>query len=242
MTLKSLLMGLTALVSFASYASPDSITIGHQNFTPENLIVGEWMGEPIVGSVTNYGIVRLNTAVAFFPEIRLKEITSAVLNFETEQDIHAVHLHGVGSEANLVEIYGYTIIFGDEKTQKYQMETYSKGKDGIAIVDEFSSTSRGALDCGSAAKLAILHGPEAELLTSITLATTDYKGEPQSEEKYASYLTNETALLARARGSLNYVAPFGDDESEEPQRYCGNTSSCPQGSTSCNIIKGAICN
>lgn len=211
-------MGLTALVSFASYASSDSITISHQNFTPENLIVGEWMGEPIVGNVTNYGIVQLNTVIAFFPKSELQEITSAILNFDTEQDIHAVHLHGIGSETNLVEVYGYTVIFGDEETQKYQMETYSKEKDGFAIVNEFSSTSRGALDCGSVAKLAILHGPESELLTSITLAATEYKGEPQSEEKYASYLTNETALLARARGSLNYIVPFSDNESDEPQK------------------------
>lgn len=204
MTFKPLVIGLTALVSSVSFASSDSITIGHQNFSPENLIVGEWMGEPIVGSVNNYGVSELNTVVAFFPESKLGEVISTVLNFEAEQDIHAVHIHGTtGSGINLAEIYGYTVIFGDEETGKYQMETYSKVEGGFAIVNEFSSTSRGALDCGSAAKLAILHGPAGEPLTSITFGKTEYKRDPQSEEKYASYLTNATALLARERGSLS---------------------------------------
>ena len=204
MNFNSLLIGITALVSSASFASSDSITIEHQSFSPESLLVGEWMGEPIVGNVHNYGVSELSTVVALFPETKLGEVVSTVLNFETEQDIHAVHIHGAGSGTNLVEIYGYTVIFGDEESGKYQMQTYSKATGDFNLVDEFSSHSRGALDCGSAAKLAILHGPAGEPLTSINFGKTEYKRDPQSEEKYASYLTNATALLARERRSFSF--------------------------------------
>lgn len=239
MTLKSIILGFTALVSSASFATTDSISIENENFKPESLVTGEWGGEPIVGDVSNYGVGGLNTVFAFFEESELENIVSSILNFETEQDIHAVHLHGTGTSSNIIELHGYTVVFGNELTETYQMETYNRTERGFVINDEFSSTARGALDCGSAAKLAILHGPAIEPLVSITLGKTEYSGSPQSEEKFSSYLTNATALLARERGSLMYVAPFSDMPSIG---HCGNSSSCEKGSSTCNILQGAICN
>lgn len=199
MTLKTILIGLAVLASSASFASNDSIAIENKSFNPQNLITGEWGGEPVVGDIESYGIAGLSTAVAFFEEQQLEDIVSSVLDFETEQDIHAVHLHGTGLNASISRLYGYTIVFGDEHTETYRMETYIRTAQGFSIDDEFSSTARGALDCDSAAKLAILHSPALESLVSITLGKTEYSGEPQSEEKFASYLTNATALLARER-------------------------------------------
>lgn len=202
MRFKLILLALTALISSSSYATSDSISIEHESFNPQSLIVGEWAGEPIVGDVKNYGIEALNTVIAFFSEQELDAVVASVLNFETDQDIHAVHLHGRGSQLSISELHGYIIVFGNEETEQYRMETYTRTAHGFVMDNDFSGSARGALDCGSAAKFAILHGPASSALTSISLGKTEYSSDPQSEEKFASYLTNATALLARERGGI----------------------------------------
>lgn len=220
MLMFSAVLVLPAILNTASAADPEPhISIEQQDFMAERIVHTGWSGEPMVGDVRNYGIDGITTLVAFFTDADFEQIAQMTLREQPAQAIHAIHLHGVGEGTSLEQLHGYTVIAGDDASGEYTMATYSRSNDAslsaltqlnggphlnssFQLHENFSSSARGALDCGSAAKIAILHSPAAKPIISMTLARTDYSQDPQSEDKFASYLTNVTTLLALERRSM----------------------------------------
>ncbi|MCC5880734.1 MAG: hypothetical protein JJU03_12655 [Idiomarina sp.] len=198
MRLKLMALGALLVTSITSYAkSNDQMSIEGVTLNPESIIKGEWIGE--LESITDYGVVSVGQHAAFIEESEMVGLVETFLGFSTLEAIHAVHIHGVGSAYALDKVTGYSVVFGDEASQNYRIRTYIRDAQQFTLDTSFSGGAVGALDCGSAAKLAILHSPASTEVMSITLGKTFYPRDPKSEEKYADYLSDATMRLARER-------------------------------------------
>ena len=195
----SIVMAFLLISVASSVSASEQLSIEGIALNPTSSVISEWLGEPPVGTITDYGVERVGLYIAFMDEPEVIQFVEERLSFTTQEEIHGVHIHGTGSNHALDRITGYSIIFGDEESQRYQIQTYVRQAQHFALASEFSGDAVGALDCASVAKLAILHSPANTEVISITLGKNFFPGDPKSEDKYAQSLSEATEELARER-------------------------------------------
>lgn len=211
----ALVLLCASIMSFASTpVLAQSLNIGEHQLNPEQLITGEWLGEADMGGVQQYGVQALAQLTAFIPEPELRDVLNSLLAYQTAEDIHALHLYGTdnaneqGSESFGIEtLYGYSVIVGDERSGALRIETFElvEGQDQSPTATTFQAKHRfsqqvvGALDCQSAAQLALLLTPANSQVVSLTLGKDNYLYAIESEERFSEQLSIETRALARER-------------------------------------------
>lgn len=227
--------------------SGNTFNIDGYQLDAEQAISGHWLGEPIMKGVQNYGINKVKTAIVFTEEDDLLKLTKNVTNsrFDTNNNVQAIHIYGEGFNNGVVnKITGYSVLVKDSKIPEgFHLETYKLKKDGsYSLFKPLSGSAVGAMDCNSVATAAVVFGGANKDLVAMTVGREHYDEKPVSESKFSSYLLNTSIDLAMSRNKDSPVFKKDIEPQMLPQDFCGKSSSCDRGDTSCNVLDGGTCN